>query len=494
MTEINPIETNVDLPNEANSTNEISSGRHPLQWAGKHWRSLALSGGIMVGGILGANHIAENGLPDPKNVDITEVGRTFIDVAEEVSPYLLGLAGIQVASMALNRGGRRNLKMAYRGVGVSRTPYKTLMSGMLLPSIGVATLGTALMIEDGIHRGAGENISSMTKSLEEAHPGKEVVWTLQKGTNHFMNDSDLPPQIFQDISATEQVTNGSFMTAPFYRDLVTIPTPYSENQAGMIISVSGASPILPEVKDGAICEMVPEEKICDLKGDEIILDEGEGFNVGDNVEIRGHDFTVVGFPEEDQSLVNRLIAFTGVSEEMTNKDHYGYASLVENKEDAVKLMQDLGLNEEVDVLDTKEFLEANEDFWSHNGTPLLILLIGDIAVFAGVTFTSMKKFEQERDGPVLATLRAIGASKGQVAQQQYARNSIQISKGIVPGAAAAGVSTAAINSMLPGFAGTVTPKMIFASAGISLAVQAASVTKNVLSGRKVGLADQMKSS
>ena len=492
---IDVIEPNVALSNEAaDRLGSENGGHHPVQWAKRNWRKLAFGGALGLA-VAGGAYVTENGVPDLKNVDITEVGRTLIDATEEAAPYLLGAAGLQIASMAFTRGGKQKLNMAYLGLG--RYPEKRhqrLMAGALLPTIGVTCLSTALMIEDGIHTGANKNISSMVTSLEEEYPGKEIAWTLQSGSNHFMNDSDISPEVVQNISATEQVTNGTFLTAPFYRDLVTIPTPYSENQAGMIISVSGASPILPEVKDGTICEQPTEPNQCDLKANEIILDADEGFEIGDSVEIRGHDFTVVGFPEEDQSLVNRLIAFTGVSEEtIGDKDPYGFASLVENKEDALKMIEDLGLQDQVDILSTEQFLENNENFWSHNGTPLLILLIGDIAIFAGVTFSSMKKFEQERDRPVLATLRAIGTSSGQIAQQQYARTTIQTAKGVIPGFAAAEVSTLAINQLLPGFSGDVTPKMVMASTALALGVQMASATKGVLAGRRTGLAEQMKS-
>ena len=487
-------EATMNIPTDTNLNSTLDEKESGIIHRVKmHWKKLAFAGGLGVATAAGLQ-MADHDLSSMKSVDITEAGRGFIDVAETAAPILLGAAALQIGAMTLTRPGRKNLEMSALGLHSNeRNIYKTLIGGMLLPTIGIGALSTALMIEDGIHRGADKNISSITSSLKAEHPNKQVTWILQKGSNHFMNDSDISPGVYNDVKQQISDQGQSTMNvSPFYRDLVTLPTKYSDNQASMIISVSGASPILPEVKDGAICDIQGQR--CNLKEDEIIVDEGEGFNIGDSVQIRGHQFRVVAYPREDQSLVNRLIAYTGVSDAMTDKSHYGLASLVDSKEDTVRLIEDMHLEDQLDVLSTEEFMDLNNDFWSHNGTPLLILLIGDIAIFAGVTFSAMKKFEQERDRPVLATLRAVGASSSQIAHQQYARTTIQTSKGILPGAAIAGLTAVAINNLLPGFSGEITPSMIAASSGLALAVQMGSTTRSVLSGRKNSLAQEMKSS
>lgn len=363
------------------------------------------------------------------------------------------------------------------------TLKKAVVAGSLLPALGIGALSTALMIEDGIHEGANRNINSIEESIASESNNESVTWFLQDGTGHFMNDSVITSEQFEAIQ--EHISNGDLgadapVLAPFRRDLVTLPTPYSDNQASMIISVDSSGPgaaLLPDVqKESALCELVDDT--CALEKDEIIVDEGEGFVVGDQVSIRGDEYTVVAHPETPQSLVNRLIAYSGSKAGEQTDDHYGFVS-VSKSNDSLSALINTANSVELQALSTDEFLAKNEDFWSHNGTPLLILLIADIAVFGGATFASTKRFEQERNAAAVATLQAIGMTKRQLAEQELARNTIMTAKGVVPGALGAVATTQFINSALPGFEGKVTPGMVFGSTGLILAVQGLATLKSI---------------
>ena len=470
-------------------------------WLRKHWKGVAVAGSMATATAFGATHsqaVLDIDYSLLKEIDISTIGRTFIDAAEAVSPVALGGAGLGLAAMTRNRPGRTNLQLAWRGLAPNKhNAAKRLVAGAMLPALGIGAISNALMIESAIHKGANPNIISTDRDVTAQYPGKQLIWNMEAGTHHFMDDSQLSHTTFGRVE--QAIESGDYpgvvAAQPFYRDLVTIPTKFSGNQAGMVFSVPAAgdkpSPMLPTVKAGAECKVVDER--CALKPNEIIIDEGEGFKVGDTVKIRDHEFTVVAFPKEDQSLVNRLIAYTGVDEaENQDKNYFGFASVVDSKEAATKMIADLGLTDQLDQETTPEFLEANDDFWYHNGTTLLFLLIADITLFGGATFATMSKNEQERNTSVIATMRAFGTTDRQLVIQQQARAAIMTGKGIIPGAGGAVAATAVINKALVGFHGETSPKMIAGAAGIILLTKAGATAKNMRSMRNESIVENMK--
>ncbi len=507
MTEIEreqPSEAELTL-DELESMSNVLVQPNKLQkttnWLREHWRGAAFTGALTLGAIGAAGYASTHEIDYSslaKQFDISKFGRDFIDIAEVGGPILLAAGAVELGVMSSSRPGRKNLKLAWTGLAENKyNSFQKVAAGALLPTLGIWAISNALMIEDGIHRGANPNIVTINDSLTTKYPESIVSWGTQKGTHHFMNDSHVSHNTVSKVNSALQ--SGQYPNVsgvqPYYRDLVTIPTPFSDNQAGMVFSVGGGSepsPMLPEVKSGANCRVVMNK--CNLGPDEMIIDENEGFKVGDEVEIRDHKYRVVAFPKEDQSLVNRLVAFTGVDEkQLKDNDYFGFVTVAKSAEDVKHMIQDLGVGDKIDQQSTQEFLDANDDFWYHNGTTLLFLLIGDITLFGSASFASMKRFEQERDRPTTATINAIGGTNRQLAQQAFARSIVLTGKGIVPGAAIAVISTELINKILVGFHGETDPKMVGASAGIILASQFGATAKSMRSMKKEPLAQRMKS-
>lgn len=490
------LETDANTAPVETSTTQDDAGflMRTVEHAKRHWRGVMLAVGIGVATLAGAE--LSDGV-DPKEHDITEIGRGFIDFAELTSPLLVTGAAAHVASLATSRDRKTQLNLAWRGLSGSDSMSfkKAVVAGSLLPALGIGALSTALMIEDGIHEGANRNINSINDSVMSNSPQAQVTWFLQSGTHHFMNDSEISQDTFDTIqSEVEDRADGGSVVVAFQRDLVTLPTIYSDNQASMIISVDANGPgieVLPQVQvESATCDVV--NGTCRLDSNEIIVDEGEGFEVGDSIKIRNQDYTVVAHPENKQSLVNRLIAYTGGDASVTSEDYYGFVSVSAAPDSVAGLVEELDRDKSIEALTTDEFLSANEDFWAHNGTPLLILLIGDIAIFGGATFASTKRFEQERNAAVTATLQAIGMTKMQLAEQELARNTITTMKGVIPGAIGALATTKFISSALPGFEGKLTPGMIFGSTGLILAVQGLTTARAIRQTNKRSPVEAMK--
>lgn len=431
-----------------------------------------------------------------KGLDIAQTGRTFIDASETASPFILGASGLGVVTMLRSKPGRKILKMSKEGLS---TPHcsgamRRAMTGMLLPALGIGALGTAFMIEDGVEGGPQTNISSMSESIEQNYPGMNISWGLEPGTGHFMNNSRIEPSTVVDLNNALSKKGGA--AVPFDFDLAEIPTNYNDHQAGALFSVDGRTPAIsavPEVAPDAKCD-TDQDGECDKLGpNDLVVDSGEGFEMGDVVTIKGRDYEIVGFTKEDQSLLNRLVGFSGTDSEKRPEDYYGVLTVVENESDLETVINDLGLQDELDFQTTSEFIKSNKDFWNHNGTPLLVLLIADIAVFAAASFSAVKRFEQERNRSVLAGLEAIGTSKRQIAQMLFARIAIQTSKGVAPGTAGAAGTTWGINNMLPGFKGCLSPAMMASATGMVLVVQAATTANQLRKDRQVSLVERMKS-
>lgn len=457
----------------------------------------ALAGGLAGGAYV----ISQHETPDFKEVNITEIGRNAIDAGEAIAPFIIGLAAADVASMSLSLTGRKNLRLAWEGISPnSGNYYKTLVAGSLLPIIGITALSNALLIEDGLRSGPSQNIETMARGIRtSAGPlgeGAKVVWGLQPGTKHFMNESSISTDAIEKIEAAVAANQSGDVKViePFDIKLTTIPTEHNDRQAGLIIYSDGVagmpSAISPEVKLGATCDVIDAK--CLLKPGELVVDDNEGLSIGDTVKIQGHDFNVVGFSKESQSLINRLVAYTALPEKKP-ENYFGFAAMANSQQDVEQMIHDLRLTDKINVESTAELIEFNKEFWSQNGTPLIMLMVGDILIFAGATFISTRRYEQERNKSLIAGMEAIGMSKRQFAQQQRARATILTAKGVLPAAVAAAASEQFINSVLTGFHSELTPSMLAVSTATILAVQlGAPLTSKLPFGKKETIAHKMK--
>jgi hypothetical protein len=436
--------------------------------------------------------------PDFKSVNITQIGGDFIDYGEETAPVLLGAAVLQLLLVA---GGsfKGNLRFAWEGLETQNpNPYRKAVRGAVLPAVAITALSTAFMINDGLRTGPDHNIEAMVASIESAAgskaAGKEVVLGLSPGTYHFMDESRVPADVIKKITVAEAQDLDPEVSdiVPFKADLTSISTPYNRRQASLVLSSANInrhpSPITPEVKPGAICEL--EGDHCVLKPNELIVDDNEGLAVGDTTMIHGQEFKVVALSKEAQSIINRLIVYSGM--ETGNENYFGFAALANSESDVEDLIYKLGLQDQLSAESAEEFIKYNREFWQQNVTPLIILMVGDILLFAGATFLAARRYEQERNKSLMASMRAMGMSKRQLAEQQAARCTLLTAKGVLPAYLAATLSQEGINSILAGFHAELKPEMLALSSASILAVQLAATAGSLASFNKKPLIEQLK--
>jgi len=269
---------------------------------------------------------------------------------------------------------------------------------------------------------------------------------------------------------------GVMAVVPFKADLTDIATQDNPNQASLVLSVvpdngAGTSAITPEVRPGAACTVVEDR--CALKPNELIVDAGEGLQVGDTTEIRGETATVVGLAKAPQSLMGRPVMFKGLTEHDLKSGYSGFVTIADSHEAAEDMLVQLDLNDDIHAQTPAELLERNKDFWNRNGTPLIMLLVANTAMFGTVTFAALRRGEQERTRPQVASLRAMGTSRLQIAGLQFTRMALETGRSVLPAAAIAKGLEFSIGAMMTGFHGTVTPATIAASTGMIVAIQTA---------------------
>jgi hypothetical protein len=499
--------------------------------------SIAVAGGIAVRGALEADYE----LPSMKSTPLAAIGEAVHSAAEYAGPGLLAASAVAVGAFVATSSGRSLWKLAQRGVastheksgrtkpadldalvllksksfpGVAsvekpkiekpkrasrpsgRGGLRKAMAGALVPAAGITALSVAFMIQDEVGSGPNRAVTTVVQGAtaraaeDPAHNTIMINW--QSGTKHFMESSVIPAN---DITRTARAVQAGQVPGvkdilPFKADLTEIPTRDNKHQAGLVLGVMSEagrpSSLVPEVRPGAICTMA--ENKCILGENQAVVDAGEGLKVGDHVEIRGQDVTVVGLAKTPQSLMNRLVMFKGISEEDLRTGYSGFATVAHSQEDAEAMLDQLKL-EGVEAETTQELLDQNRDFWERNGTPLIMLMVGDTLMLAGFSFAAIRRGEKERSKPHIAALRAMGASCGQIAGLQHGQIALQTAKAIVPAAITSEVLTMAINSLMTGFHGQMNATTIGASAGIVLLTQ---VAAGLRIPRKDGLSDYMR--
>lgn len=434
-----------------------------------------------------------------ESVPLADIGDKFQTAAELAGPGVLAAAAVGVAAFVATTSGRRLWPLAWRGLAPERmcdTPHDSLVgrarhrtlhnptlrravAGIAVPAAGITALSTAFMIQTEVAEGPNRMVESQVAAVQEAAPtGKTITFNWEVGTEHYMEGSHIAAADVTNTLAALQAARvpGVQTIIPFKADLTDIRTKDNPNQASLIISVvpdnaNGTSAIAPEVRPGAICETVNDR--CALRPHELVVDAGEGLEIGDTTEVRGETATVVGFAEESQSLMGRPVMFKGLTERDLRSGYSGFVTVADSHEAAEDMLVQLGLDENIHAQTPGELLERNKDFWNRNGTPLIMLLVANTAMFATVTFTALRRGERERTRSQMAAMRSLGTSRAQIAGLQFSRLALEAGRSVIPAAAIAKGLELGIGAMMTGFHGTVTPATIAASTGMVVAIQTA---------------------
>ena len=450
----------------------------------------AFYAGALVVGLGIGTYAATHPSPDWKAAHVADIVHTGIEDLELAAPFILTAAAVGTGSMLRNEAGIMKLKMAARGLTSTELSSSTwrgtgrrLLRQAMIPAIGIAAAGTAFTIESGLINGTNNAIQSMAAVVPAGAEG-HTNWVYRDGALHLMDDSDVARKSVEKLTAAVElgsVPGVSKVLAAMKTTLTVIPTAHNRNQAGLLISVDNTpdglpSKVTPPVEPGALCEVQDER--CVLAPNEIEVDKDEGYKIGETLTVQGRPYKVVAFAETHQSILNREVAYSGLSEAQKTE---GYSWLIveaDSKQAVENGLGQLGLSSELSTETTKEFLKANQDVWTGNGSTLLGLLILDLSVFASTTFLMSRQAEQIRNKQLIATVEAIGAGTGDIVAIERAGVAMKTALA-VPFAYLASKASEfyVVNTVVPGFHGKFTLPMLGASTALFGVAQAAGIPR-----------------
>ena len=415
---------------------------------------------------------------DLKAVDVAAIGREGIAGLELGAPWLLGATGFGTLVMARNRSGRTRLTLAARGLSAhdaTKGGMQRVLAGAALPAVTATSFATGFMIDQGIRDNPNQSVESIAGSVQRAAgEDQAVTWAFKPGTKHFMNQSFIAQDTVNQVRAGAD--DSPITSVSVYKtDLTTVPTANNPDQAGLKVAVENApgqpSPATPEVEADAICEIVQER--CVLGPHDLIVDSGEGLAIGDTVEIHDDTYTVVAHPQQAQSLLNRLTVYSGLSQEEREEGYSGMVAISPSTQDVETLIAQLGLEGKLDTQTTEELKQYNEEFWSGNGTPLIVVLEAIACTLGMGIALKLARDERNNARPQLATMSAIGFSRGDVAKVRAARATLNTAKGAAVALPAQMAIEKVVDSIMPGFDVTLQPQTVGASAALILGMQLA---------------------
>lgn len=452
---------------------------------------------IFAGGCVVTGGLLESGPEgfDLKATPLAAIGDAIQTAAEYAGPGILVASAAGVAAFLATASGRSLWPLAVRGLAqdegrssigngpLSRVSYgwhnsrlRDAVKGTGVTVAAAVALSTAFMIQGEVAEGPNRSVETIIDGAQEAAPaGSTISFNWQTGTRHFMESSTIEAtDVAKTVAALrDSRVPGVMSVIPFKADLAEVPTRDNPRQAGLVVSVKPEdgkpSSITPEVRPGATCKVIEDK--CLLEANQAVVDPKEGLRLGDVTNIRGQQVEIVGFTKTPQSLMNRLVVFKGMSEEDTKHGYSGFVTVANSHEDAQNMLRQLDLSKEIYAQTPDELLGANREFWSQNGTPPVMLLVSTGLILAGSAFAALANLQRRRTWPQVATLRAIGATRLQVAGIQHSNIALTAAKAMIPAAVVAETAQVGINSIMTGFNGNVDFGELGGAAGLIYVVQ-----------------------
>lgn len=391
-----------------------------------------------------------------QSLDVPQLVTLVVRVLLVAAPAVVVLAGLFIVRPLVMGGvaGRKRIRLSFRGLAHGGGELRTVGRLVILPVVGLTALTVSFGIEQEVREGPSRVIEGMTNR-------KPTSWVLQSGTDHLMNVSVIPEPIA--TATIEAVRRAGFEAAPFYASLASIDTG-ERVVTGHVFAAPPQARMNPVPVEGHGCQS-PDGSPCVFASDDhALVDSANGIDVGDRLRIRGESFEVVGYSSTPRSLINRLVVYVsvgGFARVEGSLEPYGL--LVAGEQGQVLDVVD---DNSLQVLSSAEVREANEDFWAGNGTPLLLLLIGLISLFAATSTYLGQRAEHEQNRVVLGTLWAIGLTRNQMIEVQLVRSLMAVLCAAPIAWLASGVLLRAANQSILGFSADRTLRHLLAASAL----------------------------
>ena len=279
------------------------------------------------------------------------------------------------------------------------TPIKKAVGGVALVSatLIMATTGLEKEVSNGPNRPTEAMIHFLSQEdsnplilLEESESDTSSNLSL-------MAASSIPEQKMDKI--IRKATSEGAQVAPFNRDFMSV-----NGRSAMEFSIPNeVFEAASDVEIDQSCSTVP-----------VIVDSTLGAKAGEIIDINGTSAQVVkvesGIAQMNRNIV--LLADTDMKDclkEGTDNSYFGAVISGSSMESVSGLIEDNDLTG-VSVITKEQFFENNRDFWRANGTPIILILMGSVAVLGGAAVANERRSALQRNAREIGMFNAAGVS------------------------------------------------------------------------------------
>lgn len=407
-------------------------------------------------------------------IDIPAVSKAAIDGLYLIAlPVVLAaLAFVVHARIGGGLAAKTRWLVAVRGLSFTSAAHaqswRRFLAGTMVPFMAASALIVALAIEREVRDGPNRTIDTLAGSVDDTG---NLYWILQRGTGHLMNDSRLDQTTVDQIMTAAPTSPGIEGVQPFYAQLALLEHA-GRSITGFVFAAEGPDgvpSVLSPTTDSGHCVLI--ERRCRLADNEVIVDSGDGVAIGDELQVRGRAFTVVGHSDEPRSLLNRTVVFAGMDgyRRVTGTDQpdgYGLLVSAQNIQAAQQLVSAAGAAETTEILSTQALREENSRFWTGNGTLLVLLLVLIIVGFAAAALYAGRRAEQERSIVTQGVLRALAITPRGSTHVDLLRALLTTLKAVPPAVPVALAFVYIANFAIIGFRAAVSVQMVLAAAAL----------------------------
>lgn len=251
--------------------------------------------------------------------------------------------------------------------------------GVLAATLVMATSG----LEKDVTEGSLRPIHAVTDIVRDNDEALHFV--LESSGNTFMDDSTIARDAMNDL--IEDADEKDITIIPFSKELMNVN------------DVSSIQVSLPDALFSQTTQFEVDESCNTIP---VVVDDTLGAKQGDEVLINGSKAQVIGV-KPDIAQMNRSVTLMADSDMRCLKDDTDdayFGAIV--KGGSTDELQELILPETATVVDEERFYENNKDFWRANGTPLILILMGSVAVLGAAASAG------ERRSALLQNVREIG--------------------------------------------------------------------------------------
>ena len=271
--------------------------------------------------------------------------------------------------------------------------------GVLSATLVMANSG----LEKDVTEGSLRPIYALTDEVSDGNGQLHLI--LQSKNNTFMDDSVISVDTmsnFAEDAAKEDIT-----VVPFSKELMNI----NDTSA---IQIALPDDMFASIADKSVdqsCDTIP-----------VIIDETLSAEEGQDVTINGQAAQVVDV-RSNLAQMNRSVAILSDSDMRCLKSdadasYFGALALGGSTQDIEAI---IGSNSDMTAVTEERFYENNRDFWRANGTPVILILMGSIAVFGAAAMASKRESDLLHDIREIGTLNASGVSMKDIRRAESRR-------------------------------------------------------------------------